>query len=161
MVKDYLKVDGVTIQKPIKEHPKRPVLGFDCKRKELSGLRFWGLIQSQFEDPRNFLSDVLVYNHCPLSYMAESGKNITPVDMKAKERNKILEICDKALTQVVDIYGIQIIVGIGRLAEERAKKLFPNLRVEFLYHPSPASSKANSGCWRDLALDQLSQYGIL
>ena len=39
-----------------------------------------------------FFSDCGVYNHCPLMYMAASGKNVTPADMKAAHREEILQV---------------------------------------------------------------------
>ncbi|MCH2367225.1 MAG: single-stranded DNA-binding protein, partial [Planctomycetes bacterium] len=37
-VRDWLKIEE-KIDKPPREHPKRPVLGFDCPRSEVSGAR--------------------------------------------------------------------------------------------------------------------------
>lgn len=55
-----------------------------------------------------FFADCGVYNHCPLAYMAESGKNVTPVDMKAKEKEAILAECDNALAKVLEMFQVRI-----------------------------------------------------
>lgn len=41
MVRDWLKIEG-PVERPDNEHPKRPILGFDIQREEVSGTRFWG-----------------------------------------------------------------------------------------------------------------------
>src|SRR5688500_13713287 len=41
MVRDWLGIHG-RVTRPAREHPKRPVLGFDCPRSEVSGTRLWG-----------------------------------------------------------------------------------------------------------------------
>ena len=41
MVRDFLGING-PVGKPPREHPQRPVAGFDCHRSEVSGTRFWG-----------------------------------------------------------------------------------------------------------------------
>ena len=65
MSRDFLKVDGV-VRKPGREHPKRPVDGFSCKRNEVSGERFWSFFQKICKTPENFSTNCIVYNHCPL-----------------------------------------------------------------------------------------------
>src|SRR5690606_1352475 len=46
-VREWLGIeDGV--DRPAVEHPKRPVLGFDCKRAEVSGARLWGWARDRF-----------------------------------------------------------------------------------------------------------------
>ena len=39
--RDWLAIDG-EVGRPRIEHPKRPVLGYQCTRNEVSGARFWG-----------------------------------------------------------------------------------------------------------------------
>src|ERR1700719_1374411 len=53
-VRDWL---GITakIDRPRKENPKRPVLGFDCQRSEISGERLWGLFANRFDTALEFL----------------------------------------------------------------------------------------------------------
>lgn len=166
MVKEWLNIIG-EVKKPEQEHPKRPVEGLNCKRKEVSGERFWHLIQSVSQVPENFLARCTVYNHCPLAYMGITGKNITPVDMKAKERNEILDICDEALLEIVKLLKVKVIVGIGRYAENRAKKILvengisEDVLVFFLSHPSPASASSNKVGWETIAREQLVKNDLI
>ena len=44
-VRDFLKIVE-PVGKPAKEHPQRPILGFDCPRGEVSGTRVWGLVRA-------------------------------------------------------------------------------------------------------------------
>src|SRR5579862_5864142 len=40
-VRDWMGIEAEVTQ-PAHPHPKRPVLGFDCTRSEVSGRRLWG-----------------------------------------------------------------------------------------------------------------------
>lgn len=82
MVKDWLKMTG-KIEKPPREHPERQITGFDCTRKEVSGLRFWGFFRELCKTPENFFRHSYVHNYCPLAFMNSAAKNITPADLKA------------------------------------------------------------------------------
>src|SRR5215471_2747641 len=46
-VRDWLKL-RTEVCRPLVEHPKRPIRGFDCERSEVSGRRLWGLFASRF-----------------------------------------------------------------------------------------------------------------
>lgn len=85
-------------------HPKRPVQGFACTRREASGERLWGGLSKVWalatkpmpEDPteddgcpnddtpvemiRRVLADCFAVNYCPLAYLAADpqGTNVTP-----------------------------------------------------------------------------------
>ena len=111
-----------------------------------------------------FLDNCLVYNHCPLLFMDEKGKNLTPPDLELETRNLILKFCDDALKSVIELYQVQHVVGIGRFAEMRTKKVLeanniPNVKVHFMVHPSPASAVANRG-WSELAMKSLKEAQI-
>src|SRR5690349_13224550 len=58
-VRDWL---GITaeIGRPREENPKRPVLGFDCHRSEISGERLWGLFRDRFGTAENFFREYIV-----------------------------------------------------------------------------------------------------
>ncbi len=76
-------------------------------------------------------------------------------------REQILKLCDETLSKVLTIYQVGHVVGLGRYAEQRAKKVvenygFEGVKVHFLIHPSPASPAANSG-WNTLAMKALEQ----
>src|SRR5690242_15635582 len=76
-VRDWLQLSG-PIGKPRSEHPRRPVLGLDCQRSEVSGQRLWGLFALRFGAAEKFFKEHLVLNYCPLAFMEESGRNRTP-----------------------------------------------------------------------------------
>ena len=82
MAKEWLKMSG-KVEKPPREHPERKITGFDCTRKEVSGLRFWGFFRDLCEKPENFFRHSYVHNYCPLAFMASNARNITPADLKA------------------------------------------------------------------------------
>ena len=164
VVNNWLKINGV-VGKPKVEHPKRQIEGLNCKRREVSGERFWNFIKSVSGTPEIFFNNCLVYNHCPLIFMGKSGKNVTPPDMKIDVRNKLLQLCDETLKDVIELYSVKHIVGLGRFAETRAKKvvndnLIKNVDVSFLIHPSPASPAANKG-WNELAYKTLTDSKVI
>ena len=164
VVNDWLQIKGA-VGKPKVEHPKRQIEGLNCKRREVSGERFWNFIKSVSGTPEIFFRNCLVYNHCPLIFMGKSGKNVTPPDMKIDVRNKLLQLCDETLKEVIELYSVKHIVGLGRFAEARAKKVLndnhiKNVKVSFLIHPSPASPAANKG-WSDLAFKSLTDSKVI
>ena len=52
-VRDWLGIDG-PVRRPEGEHPLRPVTGFACPRREVSGSRLWGWAQATFGQPEAF-----------------------------------------------------------------------------------------------------------
>ncbi len=52
-VRDWLGIHS-EIRQPAAEHPKRPVLGFDCSRSEVSGRRLWGWARDTYSTPEAF-----------------------------------------------------------------------------------------------------------
>ena len=58
VVKDWLKITG-EIGKPEREHPKRLVEGLQCKRKEVSGRRFWEFFKGLCGTPEKFTQHCL------------------------------------------------------------------------------------------------------
>lgn len=82
MVRDWLKISG-TVGHPPKEHPDRKVVGFECTRSEISGLRLWGLFQELCGSPENFFQHAYIHNYCPLAFMDSKARNITPAELKA------------------------------------------------------------------------------
>src|SRR5262245_26194304 len=47
MVRDFIGVEA-EVTRPVKEHPKRPILGFRCQHSEVSGTRLWGWARERF-----------------------------------------------------------------------------------------------------------------
>ncbi len=149
------------VGKPTPEHPKRPILGFNCEKSEVSGRRLWGLFAERFPDPQAFFAEHFVLNYCPLVFMEESARNRTPDKLPAKEVSALFEACDHHLRACVETLRPQWIVGIGGFAQARAKAALSgnDVRHGKVLHPSPASPAANRG-WAEAATKQLTEQGI-
>ncbi|XP_065510478.1 single-strand selective monofunctional uracil DNA glycosylase [Caloenas nicobarica] len=160
-VREWLRVTGA-VTKPPGEHPKRPVLGLSCRRAEVSGARFWGLIRALCPDPRVFFRHCFVHNLCPLLFLAASGRNVPPAELPPPERNRLLGPCDRALARAVGLLGVGLVVAVGRFTERRARRALAGaaVRVEGLPHPSPRNPRANQG-WEELAKARLGELGVL
>lgn len=160
MVRDWLGISA-PVKKPKKEHPKRPIEGFDCARSEVSGARLWGWVRDSFGTPEKFFADYFVVNYCPLVFMEESGKNRTPDKLPPAERKKLLAICDRALRDTIGVLSPELIVGVGAFAETRAAETLEGMdvRIGRILHPSPASPLANAN-WGKSATADLAKLGI-
>lgn len=134
------------VGRPHPEHPKRPVLGFACTRREVSGTRLWGWAREVFATPRAFFSAFFVWNYCPLAFMEASGRNRTPDKLPKAEREPLYAACDAALRHVAERLAPAQVIGIGRFGGERAKAALAGAAgpmVGWAPHPSPASPAAN------------------
>ncbi len=150
MVRGWLGIRG-QVAKPELEHPKRPVLGLDSPRGEVSGRRVWGWARDRFGTPEAFFERFFVANYCPLCFMEESGRNRTPDKLRVGERRPLLELCDAALVVTMGVLEPRAIMGMGKFATERARVVGRVLGVPVVSvpHPSPANPKANRG-WAEL-----------
>jgi single-strand selective monofunctional uracil DNA glycosylase len=163
-VRDWL---GITtkINKPRKENPKRPVLGFDCHRSEISGERLWGLFRERFGTAENFFREHIVMNYCPLAFMEERGRNRTPDKLKPREREKLFAVCDDHLREIVRILEPEWLIGVGEFAMKRALPVFAKGQVPVrlglgqMLHPSPACPASNVD-WAGKVTRQLQQLGV-
>ncbi len=160
LARDWLGIEG-PVGKPKREHPKRPILGFECTRSEVSGKRLWGWAQERFGTPKRFFRRFFVHNYCPLAFMAESGRNITPDKLPAAERDPLFALCNDLLEAVVQQMQPRMVIGIGAFAEKRARDVLAEHDVAFgrMPHPSPASPIANRG-WAPAAEAALAELGI-
>jgi len=159
MVRDFLGITG-PVGRPEREHPRRPITGFACTRSEVSGTRFWGWARDRFSTAERFFDRVFVANWCPLVFMEESGRNRTPDKLPAGERAALFDICDEALSRIVDVLRPALVVGIGRFAERRAyEALGDAIRIGSIPHPSPASPAANRG-WAEAVDARLRELGF-
>lgn len=158
--RDWMGIHG-PVGKPVKEHPRRPIDGFDVSREEVSGTRFWGWARDRFGTAEHFFERFYVANYCPLVFMEQSGKNRTPDKLPADERTALFQHCDEALRQVVQVLRPALVVGIGKFAEDRARATLKDMELPIgrILHPSPASPIANRG-WAPQAEQQLVQLGI-
>jgi single-strand selective monofunctional uracil DNA glycosylase len=160
MVRSFLGIEA-RVGKPPLEHPKRPVLGFDCPRSEVSGARLWGWARDRFRTPQRFFEQFFVVNYCPLAFMEESGRNRTPDKLPTREREQLFAACDRALREIVDILGPSHVIGVGGFAEERARAALAGGAVEIacILHPSPANPQANRG-WAEAVEKKLEACGV-
>lgn len=159
MVRDFLKIAG-PVGRPASEHPERPVQGFSCTRREVSGARLWGAIAERWGAAERFFRAHYVANYCPAAFVEESGKNRTPDKLPAAERTALLAACDAHLRRLVEVLEPAWIVGIGAWAEGRARQVVGDaVRVGRILHPSPASPSANLG-WAEAAADELARLGL-
>lgn len=159
------------------EHPKKPVQGFACPRSEVSGRRLWGLMQERFNRPEEFFQNHFVTNYCPLIFLEEGGKNLTPDKLPAAEREALFRVCDAHLRDLITLLEPDFVIGVGKFAEKRAREVVEQIslpaagredhetlqvktpKVASILHPSPASPAANRG-WAEQVTTQLVQLGV-
>jgi len=159
-VRDWMGIEA-EVDRPEEEHPKRPVLGFDCTRSEVSGSRLWGWARDRFRTPEAFFSRFFVVNYCPLVFLEETGRNRTPDKLPAGERSVLLPACDRALRAAIQLLDPRLVVGIGVWATKRAQAALgeESVAIGTVLHPSPASPRANRG-WARQAENDLRELGI-
>lgn len=156
LVRDWLRLEGA-VGKPRPEHPRRPVDGFSCARSEVSGRRLWSWARDRFGTPEAFFARFFVLNYCPLCLLEASGRNLTPEQLPAAEREPLEEACDRALRDAVRWLRPRFVIGVGRYAARRAATALARAEdpaVGAILHPSPASPAANRG-WAAVAERQL------
>jgi single-strand selective monofunctional uracil DNA glycosylase len=160
MVRDWLGIFAA-VAKPRAEHPKRPVLGFDCHRTEVSGTRLWGWARDRFGTPQRFFERFFVANYCPLAFVEQSSANRTPDKLPAAEQQALNAVCDEALRSVVRQLEPRLVIGVGGFAERRARAALEGsgVAVGTILHPSPASPLANRG-WAPTVERQLEALGV-
>jgi single-strand selective monofunctional uracil DNA glycosylase len=159
-VRDWLGIEG-PVGRPARPHPRRPVEGFACRRREGSGRRVWGWARRRFGSPERFFERFFVANYCPLAFFEASGANRTPDKLPAASREPLFAACDRALARTVEALGPSHVFGFGRFAAERAAAALAALDVPVgrIPHPSPASPAANRG-WDALIDAVLAEHGI-
>lgn len=159
-VRDWLGIRA-GVDKPPREHPKRPVLGFACARSEVSGARLWGALKERYREPEAFFEHGYVANYCPLVFMEDSGKNRTPDKLLPAERERLYAACDNHLRELIDTLEPRYVIGVGKFAEERARSALAGRALEIgtIPHPSPANPAANRG-WVNQVDAALSGLGL-
>jgi single-strand selective monofunctional uracil DNA glycosylase len=159
-VRDWMNIRAA-IGRPAREHPKRPVLGFDCARSEVSGKRLWSLFARRFGTAEEFFARHFVANYCPLAFLSATGSNVTPDKLRPSERAALGRVCDASLRRVLEILRPKWVIGVGAFARQRAEMAAEGLpvRVGQILHPSPASPAANRG-WEEKAAAQLAALEV-
>lgn len=163
MVRDFLGIEAA-VGRPEREHPKRPIEGFACRRSEVSGTRLWGFARDRFGSADAFFARFFVWNYCPLAFVEASGANRTPDKLPAHERGPLFAACDAGLVELVRALSPKVVIGVGAFATERAERALakvagPDVRFGTVLHPSPASPRANRG-WAAQAEADLRALGI-
>lgn len=162
-VRDWLGVEA-PVHTPDKFHPKRPVQGFAFTRREGSGKRLWGWAAERFGTPDRFFAQQFVHNYCPLFFVHETGRNITPDKLRVEERAALTQACDAALVEVAAALQVHTVIAVGAYAEQRALEALAGQSappdVIRILHPSPASPAANRG-WAEQVEPALEAAGAL
>ncbi len=150
VVRDYLGIDEKLENLPTC-HPKRPIEGLKCSRSEVSGRRLWTLIQNRFPVSSLFPDSVAIMNYCPVVFVDKgpTGKNIIPEKIEKNAREKLEQICDNYLDQMISIINPRNVIGIGQYAKKKLEssisRLESDIYVTSILHPSPANPQANRG----------------
>lgn len=161
-VRDWLELgDGLVETPDHPVHPKRPVLGFDCTREEVSGRRIWGFAESAFGTPDRFFERFFIGNYIPLLFLEAGGRNLTPDKLAKPERDALIAPCDRALRETAEILDVRMVIGVGAFAAKQARRALADTDfvVAQILHPSPASPAANRG-WAEAATKQLRDLGF-
>ncbi|MCC5842955.1 MAG: single-stranded DNA-binding protein [Verrucomicrobia bacterium] len=157
-VRDWLGIQA-PVGKPPREHPKRPITGFDCARSEVSGRRLWDFFRETFQTADRFFAACTVHNYCPLVFMSETGANLTPDKLPSAERKALEDLCTRHLVRMIELLSPRHLVGIGAYAESKLRVACPGREVVRILHPSPASPAANRD-WAGTVLKQLQDSGV-
>jgi single-strand selective monofunctional uracil DNA glycosylase len=158
VVRDWMGLQEV-VRRPAVVHPKRPILGFAHPRDEVSGQRLWGLFRHHFGTPEATFERLVVLNYCPLVFLDEGGRNLTPDKLRAEEQGPLFEACDRALARAIALLEPSRLIGVGAFAEARLSRVAGGAPVGRIPHPSPASPAANRGYAR-LAGQALRNLGV-
>lgn len=161
LVREWLKIEE-PVEPPANVHPKRPIEGFSCRRSEVSGRRLWGLMKDRFGTAESFFAQHFAVNYCPLVFMEESGKNLTPDKLQKRDRNLLFGLCDIHMDAVIRALSPAVLVGVGKFAEKQLQPFtaeYPSLRITSIPHPSPANPQANKG-WAEPTAQRLEEEGI-
>ena len=162
MARSVLQIEERDVKTPPDAHPKRPIEGLSMERQEVSGTRFWSMLSDHYGSTEAIFSNIFVVNHCPLLILGETGRNVTPVDLPKSTIEPVLKACDRHLKSVVEIMGIETVVGVGNYAKKRAQSVLTDVHIDAMWHPSPASPLANrngGADWRANAISKIPKHG--
>jgi single-strand selective monofunctional uracil DNA glycosylase len=162
-VRDWMGIH-TSVKPPQKTHQRLAILGFDCRRSEVSGSRLWSLIQGRYGKPARFFRSHFVVNYCPLLFLDASGRNLTPDKISKLDRLALERECDAHLRAVVAALNPVWLVGIGRFAQRRLEAIqheagWKAVTVLGVPHPSPASPQANRD-WARRVTEVLCDAGV-
>ena len=155
VVRDLLGITNISVKQPDNPDDRRPVIGLEYHKEEVSGTRLWGLLKDQYGDAQTIASRVFLVNHCPLMlFSGPRAANITPDKVGGSTAKALLGRCDEHLVEVVSVLGANRVIGVGKFAESRARAALAEKSIEVIgcWHPSPASPLANrngGADWRE------------
>jgi len=160
IVRAWLKIQS-QVTRPERQHPKRPIEGFECARSEVSGQRLWGLFAARYGGAHDFFREHIVLNYCPLAFLEKSGRNLTPDKLPAPAKKRLFAACDQHLRAAIKALQPDWVIGIGGFAAGRAAEALGQngIHIGQILHPSPASPIANRG-WAEAATRQLIEMGV-
>ncbi|MGA2381175.1 MAG: uracil-DNA glycosylase family protein [Spirochaetia bacterium] len=163
MVREWLGIFGA-VGSPAGTHPRIPVRGFECTRSEVSGRRLWGLFREAFGSAERFVRDMFVSNYCPLMFLDDAGRNLTPDRIGRQDQAVLFPLCDRFLSVVIDVLRPEWIVGIGVFADRRVRAVLegsphPGARVTSITHPSPANPRSQKN-WAAQVRAALEKEGV-
>lgn len=152
---------GVTV--PHEQYEKRPIVGFSCKKAEVSGSRLWGLVEKEYKTKEAFFRENLIINYCPLCFLAldKNAKNIALDKINRKELKEIEKVCDKYLLLYIEYFKPKNLIGIGKYAFQVCQRVGKDdYNITFIIHPSPVNPQANTD-WEERTLIKLRSEGIM
>ena len=158
-VREWMGIEGA-VEQPPKVHPKRPIVGLDSARSEVSGTRLWGWARERFGTADTFFQRFFVLNYCPLVFMEQGGRNRVPEKLPKSEREPLFAACDTALRDAIAELRPSRVIGVGKFAEKCARRVLEDaVTIGRVLHPSPASPLANRG-WSEAAERELEAQGV-
>lgn len=159
-VREWLRLDG-PVGKPPNEHPKRPILGLACPRREISGTRLWGAVAAHWKTPAAFFRDHYIANYCPLVFLEASARNLTPDKLAVGDKARLFPACDEHLRAVVRALEPTWVVALGNFAERQARAALSGtgIKIGRILHPSPANPEANRD-WAGTVRAELQALGL-
>lgn len=122
LVRAFLGLTG-KVTAPTGVHPKRPILGLDSPREEVSGQRLWGGIQACFGTPEAFFARFFVLNYCPLVFQSETGANVTPDKLDKAFLAPCMDACQAHMREVLEHLRPRRVIGVGKWAEQQMARL--------------------------------------
>jgi single-strand selective monofunctional uracil DNA glycosylase len=145
MVAEWLGIRE-PVQAPAGGHPRVAVTGFDCARREVSGMRLWGFLRDTYGTVEAMAREMFVSNYCPLLFLDDEGRNLTPDRIGRADQPGLFRACDRHLREVIDALQPEWLVGVGLFAAGRAHAVVEeeglSIKVAAIPHPSPANPKS-------------------
>ncbi|XP_016983243.1 single-strand selective monofunctional uracil DNA glycosylase [Drosophila rhopaloa] len=161
-VKVLMQLSGPVDQPPVL-HPKRPVLGLDHRIEEPSGVRLWELFLQLAGNMEIFSQKCFVHNFCPLAFFDESGKNITPSELKGPYKKQLRDFCLETLEEQLILLNPKVVVAVGEYVHASLKHSAycksDSVSLLRLPHPSPRSAKNNN--WPEKAQSFLEENNLI